>query len=167
MYSTILDNYLQELVMKTRLLTIVIFFLIVVVICSCKTEPELSDEATTIAKVGLRTEDQIAYSFQNNGSYSGVSQSSTGTGTVYYLYNNATASVDCSDLGLGTITVKLSGQVRASFPNYPSMYPNIYTYDISYSYLGKTHTLEYEINSTGVSSSETTRLKIDGTNYLR
>lgn len=151
--------------MKTRVLTIMLTFLIVLAFCSCKTEPELTNEATTIAKVGIRTESQIAYSFQSNGSYSGVSQSSTGTGTVYYLYSNATASVNCSDFGLGTITVRLSGQVRAAFPNYPNMYPNIYTYDISYTYLGKTHTLEYETKTTGVSTSETTRLKIDGVEY--
>ena len=147
--------------MKKR--TIPIFIILaLLMICSCKMEPKLSDEAYTVAKVGIRTEDQIANSYYKNGSYSGVSQTSTGTGTVYYNYNNANASVDCSDLGLGMISVRLTGQVRAMFPNYPSMYPNIYTYNISYTYLGKSHTLEYEIKYTGASTSEITRLKVDG-----
>ena len=149
--------------MKPRIVLLFIcIFVFMFFSCKMEPEPELSDEAYIVARVGIRTESQIANSYINNGSYSGVSQSSTGTGTVYYYYNNASASVDCSDMGLGTITVKLSGQVKVTFPNYPSMYPNIYTYDISYTYLGNRHTLEYEIKETGVSSSEITRLKVDG-----
>ena len=147
--------------MKTRT-TIVFLILAVLLICSCKMEPQLSDEDYTVAKVGIRTESQIANSYNKNGSYSGVSQSSTGNGTVYYNYSGATASVDCSDLGLGTISVRLTGQVRCTFTNYPSMYPNIYTYNISFTYSGKSHTLEYEVKYTGISSSEITRLKVDG-----
>ena len=142
--------------------TIIFIILTLFMVCSCKIEPQLSDEDYKVARVGIRTESQIANSFNKNGSYSGVSQSSTGNGTVYYNYNNATASVDCSDLGLGTISVRLTGQVRCSFPDYPSMYPNIYTYNISYTYSGRSHALEYEVRYTGASSSEITHLKVDG-----
>ena len=147
--------------MKTRV-AITIILLALFMVCSCKMEPKLSDEEYTVARVGIRTESQIANNFNKNGSYSGVYQTSTGNGTVYYNYNNATAIVDCSDLGLGTISVRLTGQVRCTFPDYPSMYPNIYTYNISYTYSGKSHTLEYEVKYTGASSSEITRLKVDG-----
>ena len=152
--------------MKTRI-PIILTLIASVAFCSCILEPrtnKLTHEADIIATVGFKTEGQIATEYNNNGSYTGVSKSST-YGSVYYNYSGASATVDCSDFGLGTIPVSLSGQVKITYENYPDMYPLSWTYNLSYTYLNKQHTLECKTRSTGVSSTTTLLLKIDGIEY--
>ena len=152
--------------MLKRITVLLIILFSLFVVCSCKQEPDLTEEAEKIATVGLRSSIEIMNVYNETGSYTGVSTRISGS-TICFSFSNASITLDFSDMdsSIGIQTVKVNGEVVFSYEALPATYPYSVTYNLSYTYAGKNHTLEIKGRFTGVSSSTVSLLKVDGKSY--
>ena len=152
--------------MNRRRIVIILIFVAIALICSCKSEPELSGEADRVASVGLVASSSILDKYSETGSYSGVSMRVSGN-TICYSLSDASITIDLSivEASMGTHTIKVDGEVVYTYEAYPATYPYSVSYNIRFTYAGKNHTLEIKGKWTGVSSTTVSLLKVDGKSY--
>ena len=145
---------------------IVLILIALLLVCSCKNEPEPNHEVEKIAGAGVLASVDIISQYSETGSYTGVSLKTTDN-TACFSFTNATVSTDLSsiDASMGTHTIKVNGEVVYTYEAYPATYPFSLSYNISFSYAGSNHTLELKGRATGVSTQSFSLLKVDGKSY--
>lgn len=153
--------------MRTKTLAIILILLSLFLVCSCKTEPEVSGEAEITLKVGVSAFADIITKWQEDGSYPGLNVVLGDNYVMVLNFTNCSTTLDLSsvDPSLGTKTVTINGQVSYKYEEYPEAYPVTMTYNISFQFGGAPHTLEANIRATGVSTMKATNIKIDGKKY--
>lgn len=154
--------------MLKRGTVIVLILVALLLVCSCKSEPELTETEEKTAAVGIYSAGAIIEQYIENGSYTGVSvKLSDDKTTGVFSFKNASVSVNLSSLDAtwGTQTITVNGEVVMKYEAYPAEYPRSMTFNVSYVFGGKTHTLEVKDRETGVSSEQITFFKFDGKEY--
>lgn len=153
--------------MKRRHAGIVLILLSVLLICSCNMEPNITAEADRIGGIGIYAAGDVSNKYYESGSYAGFDVVVGENNLIVYNYSRCSTTVDLSgiDPSLGKTTVVISGQISFRYDAYPEMYPSTTNYNISFTYAGKTHSLEMKSRTTGVTSTTISSIKVDGVSY--
>lgn len=153
--------------MKSKYAGIILILLTVILICSCNMEPNITAEAARIGTIGILSAGDVSSKYHESGSYAGVDVVVGDNNLIVYNFNKCSTTIDLSgvDPSLGKTTVVINGQISFRYEAYPEIYPSTTNYNITFSYAGKTHSLEMKSRSTGVSSTTISSIKIDGVSY--
>ena len=147
-------------------IAIVLILVALVLVCSCKSEPEMTKDVERVASVGLVSSSSIVDRYAETGSYTGVSHR-VGDNAICYTLSNASITIDLSSIEatMGTHTITVSGEIVYDYEAYSATYAYSVSYNVRFAYAGKDHTLEIKGRWTGVSSTKVSLLKVDGTSY--
>lgn len=154
--------------MFKRFTVVLVIIIAIVSLCSCKSEPELSEKDEKVATVGLYALAETLGQYSENDSYKGVSfVISQDNSTGVFSFNNVSIPTNLTEIdsSWGTQTILLNGELVLKYEAPPASYPRTATINISFTFGGKTHTMEVIEKETGISSRKITYFKFDGTEY--